>query len=753
MNCPDENEIVAFATGQVPAEALERIRSHIDGCEECSSLVAEAAEASPLEDVPFDSARTTPVAGAPSEPPIGAPQALPRGTTLGRYVVLDLLAAGGLGQVFIAYDPQLDRRVALKLLRPSSSGDQPDAEAQRWLLREAQAMAKLSHPNVVPVHDVGMLGGSVFVAMELIEGQTFTVWARSEPRPWQAVRDLLLDAAKGLMAAHEAGLIHRDFKPSNILVGNDGRVRVVDFGLARAVAGPSPLPPEPSMPPTPEAGLLDQSLTATGTIVGTPAFMSPEQFRGADVGFQADQFAFCVTLYFGLYGLRPFVGKDLKELQTAIFKGKVQDPPMDRVVPKWLHKAVVRGLRPDPSERFASMSELLSALSKDRRKRSVQWAAVGLSLIVSTAGASIATLVLQPEPTAAEKEQVEVITQRAREAAARSYFVYPPPEDPDYLTAYENVVMLESLEGGAAEAGEHAAKDLRVEFAEMLTELGDTYWDREGGEGFAADYYGAAALFRPDDARSRERMRLTPGQFATLQAKAAKSEFSPSELDVAQALVVLAEPDPKQRKRRVESLRAQRPLPATVQANIDTLVPTPAPAVAVAQPRARLGPETGAEPAEEPAGVPPKGAGAREAPGRTASEDAPSVRKADKAPRDPEAAQHELGLGRAAMAAGAPRKASKHFHRALEHDPRNSAAVGGLADAHFDLSEHASAARYGERAVALAPKNARYHLMLGDAYVRLLRYTDARRVYEKAKTLGAKKAEGRLKRLDAKTAP
>lgn len=754
MGCPDENEIVAFATGQVPAEALERIRSHIDRCEECSSLVAEAAEASPLEGVPFDSARTTPVADIPSA--LGsAPEAVARGAMLGRYIVIDLLAAGGLGQVFVAYDPQLDRRVALKLLRPSSSGDEPDAEAQRWLLREAQAMAKLSHPNVVPVHDVGMLGASVFVAMELIEGQTFTLWVRSATRTWQEVRDLLLDAAKGLMAAHEAGLIHRDFKPSNILVGDDGRVRVVDFGLARTVVGQGLSPEEPRLPSPPETGLLDQSLTETGIIVGTPAFMSPEQFRGADVGFKADQFAFCVTLYFGLYGKRPFVGEDLRALQTAIFKGSVQDPPSDRVVPRWLHKAVVRGLRPNPDDRFDTMSELLAALSKDRRKRSIQWAAVGLSLVVSTAGATLATLALQPEATAAQKEQVEVIATRAREAAARSYFVYPPREDPDYLTAYENVILLESLDGAVADLADDAAKDLRNEFADILSDLGDAYWGREGGDGFAADYYSASALFRPEDARIRERMRLTPGQFATLQAKAATSEFSASELEVAETLTVLAEPDPATRARRVKRLRARGPLPVTVEAKIDALVPTVAPLVARADPAAGERPDVAREPEQEQerpkASAKPSIARGRAAP--PAAKDSPPPGKVEKAPRDVEAAKREVGLGRSAMSEGAPRRAVKHFHRALQHDPLSHVAVAGLADAYFDLSEDAPYARYAKKAVSMSPKNASYRLSLGDAYSRLLRYADARRAYEKAKALGSKQAESRIKQLNAKTAP
>src|SRR5688572_10723759 len=225
--CPDENEIVAFAGGALQADRMRLIEAHIDTCPDCAALVSDAAVAvddrSPSTDAPTMIGADGAIAVAPALGP-----ALARGAALGRYVLLELLATGGLGQVYTAYDPELDRRVAIKLLRPVRGDTRPDAEAQRWLLREAQAMAKLSHPNVVPVHDVGMFGDHVFIAMELVDGQTLTEWLRERERSWREVRDLMLGAGLGLIAAHDAGLVHRDFKPGNVLVGRDGRVRVVD---------------------------------------------------------------------------------------------------------------------------------------------------------------------------------------------------------------------------------------------------------------------------------------------------------------------------------------------------------------------------------------------------------------------------------------------------------------------------------------------------------------------------------------------
>src|SRR5262245_37690244 len=208
-----------------------------------------------------------------------------------------------MGVVYAAYDPELDRRVALKLLHAGGS-----VEARKRLLREAQAMARLAHPNVIAVHDVGTWGDEVFVAMEFVEGPTLAERVRDEEPGWREVLDLYLQAGEGLAAAHVAGIVHRDFKPQNALVGRDGRVRVLDFGLARGTGALPPREAEEGPDSGAAPGLLVTPLTRSGSRMGTPAYMSPEQFEGLPADELSDQFSFCVALYEALYGERPFGG-------------------------------------------------------------------------------------------------------------------------------------------------------------------------------------------------------------------------------------------------------------------------------------------------------------------------------------------------------------------------------------------------------------------------------------------------------------
>src|SRR5215813_12256971 len=225
-----------------------------------------------------------------AEPPPVRP-----GDCLGRYTLLAHIGRGGIGEVFSAYDPELDRIVAVKVLRPGLTGESPEAGAR--FQREAQAMARLSHPNVVAVYDVGAVGQRVYMAMELVDGPTLEAWLRERSRGWREVLEAFLQAGRGLEAAHAAGLVHRDFKPSNVIVGN--RVRVADFGLARVVAGAEPVPGP--LAPTALHGVVTQ----TGQALGTPAYMAPEQRAGGPPSPQSDQYSFAVALYEALHGTRP----------------------------------------------------------------------------------------------------------------------------------------------------------------------------------------------------------------------------------------------------------------------------------------------------------------------------------------------------------------------------------------------------------------------------------------------------------------
>jgi tetratricopeptide (TPR) repeat protein len=272
-----------------------------------------------------------------------------------RYLVIDELGVGGMGAVYRAYDPELARLVALKLLL----ADGRRAGHGLRLRREAQAAARLAHPNVVAIYDVGSAGDELYVAMELVEGVSLHAWLRQRRRNLSELLEVFTQAARGLAAAHDQNLVHRDFKPANVLVGGDGRVRVADFGLARA----ADLDDEVD-PPAP-GSLLDHSLTRTGHLVGTPRYMAPEQLRGA-ADSRSDQFAFCVTLYEALAGKRPFAGRDYRELFRNVKAGKVVPLPDDAAAPAWLRALVMRGLSVDPDDRFPTMHALIDELTRDR---------------------------------------------------------------------------------------------------------------------------------------------------------------------------------------------------------------------------------------------------------------------------------------------------------------------------------------------------------------------------------------------------
>lgn len=307
------------------------------------------------------------------------------GDRIARYVIRERLGAGGMGVVYAADDPELDRIVALKLLL-SEHG--PKAMARRMrLLREAQAMARLKHANVVGVLDVGVFDDRVFITMEYLEGaRTVDEWIEEDHPSWEQILDVFIKAGEGLTAAHEAGLVHRDFKPGNVLVAADGHVRVTDFGLARPVG--SPLSEVGTTYASSEAeGAMLTSLTKTGAAIGTPAYMAPEQHKREDVDQRSDQFSFCVALFECLYGLPPFEGDDQQALADAVTRGRVRQPPWDTEVKPHIWRAIRRGLIADPRERFNSLPELLEALKEDpgRTYRNVAaWSVAGVVVVAAT---------------------------------------------------------------------------------------------------------------------------------------------------------------------------------------------------------------------------------------------------------------------------------------------------------------------------------------------------------------------------------
>ena len=316
---------------------------------------------------------------------------------IGRYAVSQCLGAGGMGEVFAAYDPSLDRPVAIKLLHADLAMDTEQSRAR--LIREAQALAKLSHSNVVQIYEVGESDDRVFIAMEFIRGTTLRAWQQAEQPGWKEVLLRHLEAGQGLAAVHRAGLVHRDFKPDNVLVGEDGRVCVADFGLARHASGsPSSMGSSAanatlrSSDDTSGNEIPPTRLTRTGRVLGTPAYMAPEQLHGEPVDALADQFAFCVALYEGLYGRRPFRGRTFAALVAAHRDG-VMVPSHRSVVPRRLWRVLARGLAPDPEDRYPSMEALLHALDpvRARRRRILLAGGLGGSLVLA------AGVVLTPE--------------------------------------------------------------------------------------------------------------------------------------------------------------------------------------------------------------------------------------------------------------------------------------------------------------------------------------------------------------------
>ncbi len=342
MTCLDDAMVLGLIEGRVAQATLAGVDEHIDSCASCREVV-------------------TTVAGARR-----AGRILARGDAVGRFVIGDVIGSGAMGRVYSAWEPELDRRVAIKMLIEDGGA------ARDRLVREAQAMARLNHPNVVTVHEVGTTDAGVYVAMELIEGETLRAWT-DPPRPWRDVVRVLVDLLGGLAAVHAAGVVHRDLKPDNMIIGSDGRVRLGDFGLARSGAVPT------------TTGLAVGTDT---TVAGTPAYMAPEVLRGGTATAASDQFSFGVMAYELLAGRRPYSGSTWAELVASVERGDVATIAS---APAWLDTAIKRCLALDPAKRFASMREVAAHLTRHAsRQRPTRWIAAGLAAAAVASGATFA---------------------------------------------------------------------------------------------------------------------------------------------------------------------------------------------------------------------------------------------------------------------------------------------------------------------------------------------------------------------------
>jgi len=400
-SCLGENTLAAFAEGRLEGDARRAVEEHVADCPDCRAILATAAGVAFVPSPPSGAPWTDDIASEPLSP----------GTRVGRYVIEALIGHGAMGTVYAAHDPDLDRKVAVKLLRAESLSDAARQRMRARLLREAKAMARLSHPEVITVYDVGTFGDQLFVAMEHVDGSTLRHWRAAQHRSYAEIMAVYERAGSGLAAAHEAGLVHRDFKPDNVLIGRDGRVRVMDFGLARSEDSGETPPGAPASDDRADERREVTTLTRTGALLGTPAYMAPEQLRGNSATTRSDVFSFCVALYEALYGERPFAGGTLVELQTAIERRDVRPLPIMTRVPGWVRANLLRGLQPSPDARFASMRALLDALRLAHvraRRRLVNALAAGAALIgllvvaaVSLRVGSAARRDASPRPTSA----------------------------------------------------------------------------------------------------------------------------------------------------------------------------------------------------------------------------------------------------------------------------------------------------------------------------------------------------------------
>jgi tetratricopeptide (TPR) repeat protein/predicted Ser/Thr protein kinase len=393
VDCPSNQAVADFVSRTIGEAEAASIELHLDRCASCRELVSALALGS-----------ANPLGATLSADELAVPRELPG--CLGRYELTGRLGAGAMGVVYAAHDPKLERPVALKLLN--------DSTASSRLVREGQALARLAHPNVVAVFDVGEHDGTVFIAMELVDGVTLSRWLRDQKRTRAEILDVFAQAGRGLAAAHAAGFVHRDFKPDNVLVGRDGRARVTDFGLARLDDDPAP----GSAPPSAHV----ESITRTGSLVGTPAYMAPEQLDGHTVDARADQFAFCVALFEALTGERPFDGITVTALRASIATGTMRGVDL----PPWIRRTLVRGLAEHPADRFPTIGELLAALDRDptRTRRRVMLAAIATASVIAIVFAVLRLGASEPtDPCPDPAPRLAGVWDAVTKARARGAFV------------------------------------------------------------------------------------------------------------------------------------------------------------------------------------------------------------------------------------------------------------------------------------------------------------------------------------------
>ncbi|MBC8068414.1 MAG: protein kinase, partial [Deltaproteobacteria bacterium] len=641
-----------------------------------------------------------------------------------RYRIIRELGDGGMGTVYEAEHVDIERRVALKILRPELTRSPEIVEQFR---REARAASKVGADQIVQVFDFAELpDGRVLFTMELIDGPTLREELRHGPIPPARTIALLRQVCKGLDAAHKAGVVHRDVKPDNIVLQHRGRadaVRLLDFGIA---------------------AMMGEELRPMSA--GTPHYLAPELVAGADFDRRADVYAVGCTAYEMLVGKPPFgrIGTDVDEVLGSHL-AEVAEPPStirpDLRISPALDRVVMRCLAKLPSNRFRNMGELEAALCAAQIDGSLQtswddlplpdevdpelrerllrempdlheplprrrgWAGPAIAVLSLALGVG-ATYVWASrraqtlEQSSTTVSAVQQLVDEARNAAARSAYVYPTSDDPQGATAFAKVRELEARGDTDSIA---AAAGLRAELAATLAHLGDSYWDREDGRAFAIEYYTQALLFDREHEHAKTRAAVVADQIDSLAQKAEQGTFTEQEIAAAEPLRVLAQAQDSRRSRGGNGSS-----PAGAGASVPALADVPVVA-------------DGEEPVSD---LPPK----------------PAQVGVDERGGADDLSKSAAKLLRSGLRADA----EEMFKRALTYDPNNALALRSLYDIETARGDYDGALELAERLVANSPGVAGHHLRVGDASLKLAEYADARRSYERAAGLGAREAEARI---------
>ena len=698
-----------------------------------------------------NSAQTSSHPASPVRPVLLRPGELIPGT---RYRLVRWLGDGGMGTVFEAVHEDLDRRVALKVLRDAFS-----ASILTLFRKEAKTLGRLGSRFVVDVYDLIELDdGRLMIAMELLQGQNLRdVLDQVGPLPMDRIISIGRQICKGLGAAHDAGIVHRDVKPENIslevIEGRRDAVKLLDFGIAQ----------------------VGDNSEDTESRAGTPGYLAPEVITGVGGDLRADIYALGCTLYELATGRRPFERKFISDVLVGHVSEVPEPPSLHMPCPPAFDAVVLRCLEKDPAKRYPDAASLEAGLCEVQiaqgiqttwddlplpavdaeavarlqrkmpaprlaKRRWLPWTIAGTLVVAVAAGWAGYALRSEPTASAPYVAEVDALVDGARGAAARAFFVYPPPEEPDLRTALGFVAALESIDGEAADYGLERAAELRQEFADTLERLGDDYWQQDGGKPFALDYYAEALMFDPTRTTARQRASMTPGELRLLRSKAESGSFTQDELVEVEPLIALADIPDEDRTKRMASIATKSPraeqrthqlrsvakargieaeVPLVAQAEPD---PFEAEDDIVLEDDALL--DVGAVPSEEELD--------------------------DTHVADPALARDRTKAADAAHRKGDSARAEKLYSEALAADHTHAAAHRGLGRVEFDRGNYALAARRLKKAVRLAPRNAGYRIELGDALYKSFDYDGAYAQYLRAKDLGSSLAAGRLKKVDGK---